>query len=52
MYNEKQYLQDMISNLRQAINNASQFGDTVTVEAIQRQINAYENRLAQLNREQ
>ena len=44
----KSQLIEMISECKKAINNASQFGDTVTVEALQRQINVYESKLNEL----
>lgn len=43
-------LQNMIVECRKAINNASQFGDTLTVEALQRQINVYQNKLNELTK--
>ena len=44
----KQQLMEMISECKKAINNASQFGDTLTVQAIQNQLNVYEAKLAEL----
>ena len=44
----KEQLIEMISECKKAINNASQFGDTVTVESLQRQINVYESKLNEL----
>lgn len=48
----KEQLIEMISECRKAINNASSFGDTATVESIQRQINVYENKLNELEAEE
>lgn len=45
---EVQYIKDMIVNLKKAINNASQFGDTLTIEAISRQIMAMQRRLKEI----
>lgn len=38
---EIKYIEGMIIDLNKAINNASQFGDTVTINAINNQINKY-----------
>ena len=46
---EIQYLQGMIVELNKAINNAQQFGDEATVNAINNQIVMYQKRLAQLS---
>ena len=46
---EVQYIKGMIVELNRAINNAQQFGDEVTVNAINNQIAMYQKRLAQLN---
>ena len=46
---EVQYIKGMIVELNKAINNAQQFGDNVTVNAINNQISMYQRRLAQLN---
>ena len=46
---EVQYLKEMIVELNKGINNAQQFGDQVTVNAINNQILMYQKRLAQLN---
>ena len=46
---EVQYIKGMIVELNKAINNAQQFGDEVTVNAINNQIAMYQKRLAQLN---
>ena len=46
---EIQYLKEMIVELNKGINNAQQFGDEVTVNAINNQILMYQKRLAQLN---
>ena len=46
---EVQYIKGMIVELNRAINNAQQFGDEVTVNAINNQIVMYQKRLAQLN---
>ena len=46
---EVQYIKGMIVELNKAINNAQQFGDNVTVNAINNQIAMYQKRLAQLN---
>ena len=46
---EVQYLKEMIVELNKGINNAQQFGDEVTVNAINNQILMYQKRLAQLN---
>ena len=49
---EIQYLQGMIVELNKAINNAQQFGDEATVNAINNQIAMYRNRLAELEAEE
>ena len=46
---EVQYLKEMIVELNKGINNAQQFGDEVTVNAINNQILMYQKRLAQLS---
>ena len=46
---EVQYIKGMIVELNRAINNAQQFGDEVTVNAINNQIVMYQKRLAQLS---
>ena len=46
---EVQYLKEMIVELNKGINNAQQFGDEVTVNAINNQILIYQKRLAQLS---
>ena len=46
---EVQYIKGMIVELNKAINNAQQFGDDVTVNAINNQIVMYQKRLAQLS---
>lgn len=46
---EIQYLKEMIVELNKGINNAQQFGDQVTVNAINNQISMYQKRLAQLS---
>ena len=46
---EVQYIKSMIVELNKGINNAQQFGDEVTVNAINNQILMYQKRLAQLN---
>ena len=46
---EVQYIKGMIVELNRAINNAQQFGDDVTVNAINNQLLMYQKRLAQLN---
>ena len=45
-------IKDMIVNLNKAINNAQQFGDEATVNAINNQIAMYRNRLAELEAEE
>lgn len=45
---EVQYIEDMIVNLKKAITNASQFGDTLTIEAINKQIMAMQKRLRKI----
>lgn len=45
----REQLIEMISECKKAINNASQFGDTLTIQAIQNQINVYEAKLAELD---
>ena len=47
---EVQYLKGMIVELNKAINNAQQFGDVVTVNAINNQIGMYQKRLAELEK--
>ena len=42
-------IKDMIVNLNKTINNAQQFGDEATVNAINNQIAMYQKRLAQLS---
>lgn len=42
------YIEGMIVELNKAINNAEQFGDMVTVNAISTQLANYQNRLDQL----
>ena len=44
-------IESMIRNLNEAINNANQFGDTTTVEAINNQINKYREVLQSLKNE-
>ena len=46
---EVQYLKEMIVELNKGINNAQQFGDEVTVNAINNQILMYQKRLAELS---
>ena len=46
---EVQYIKGMIVELNKAINNAQQFGDDVTVNAINNQLLMYQKRLAQLS---
>lgn len=45
------HIENMIRNLNEAINNANQFGDTTTVEAINNQINKYREVLQSLKNE-
>ena len=45
-------IKDMIVNLNKAINNAQQFGDEATVNAINNQIAMYQKRLAELEAEE
>lgn len=45
---EMEYIKDMIKNLNVAINNANQFGDTQTVEAINNQIQMLQKRLEEI----
>ena len=42
----------MIKECKKAINNASQFGDTATIQAIQNQINVYEAKLAEIEKQE
>lgn len=48
----REQLIDMIKECKKAINNASQFGDTATIQAIQNQINVYEAKLAELEEQE
>ena len=48
---EIKYIEGMIIDLNKAINNASQFGDTVTINAINNQINKYKEVLEKLKKE-
>ena len=46
------HIENMIRDLNKAINNANQFGDTTTVEAINNQINKYREVLQSLKEEE